>query len=376
MVNVVRTPQTFYRRTASKNVVQWTIWIEEDKGIYTIKTSHGQKGGKIIEDAGVVIVSGKSRRTPEEQALLEFDSKVKKHRDQGYTFNTDGINVNLAPVPMLAQNYEKHGHKISFPAIAQPKLDGVRCTAKMESDGSVSLLSRKGKEFQLLDQIRKAVQAVGLPQTFILDGELYSDDLDFQRVVGLVRKHTHKNQTDIDDMKKVKLNIFDAMDTKNPKMPFIQRWKMAKQWVDKDATGTLTMVPCYRVDNDNQIKTLLSKFLADGDEGVIIRNITSPYEQGKRSYNLQKYKKFFDDEYKIVGALEGQGNDIGTVVWICETPKGQTFKCRPKGTRDDRRDKYKNRKQYFGKLLTVKYQELTNDGIPRFPVGIAIRDYE
>ena len=146
--------------------------------------------------------------------------------------------------------------------------------------------------------------------------------------MGLVRKHTYKNQQDIDDMKKVKLNIFDAMDTKNPKMPFIQRWKMAKQWVDKDATGTLTMVPCYRVDNDNQIKNLLSKFLADGDEGVIIRNITSPYEQGKRSYNLQKYKKFFDDEYKIVDALEGQGNDIGTVVWICETPKGQTFKCR------------------------------------------------
>ena len=199
MVNIVRQPQTFYRRTASKNVVQWTIWLEEDKQIYTIKTSHGQKGGKIIEDAGVVIVSGKSGRTPDEQAILEFDSKVKKHRDQGYTFNTDGINVNLAPVPMLAQNYEKHGHKISFPAIAQPKLDGVRCTAKMESDGSVSLLSRKGKEFQLLDQIRKAVQAVGLPQTFILDGELYSDDLDFQRVVGLV----------------------DAMDTKNPKMPFI-----------------------------------------------------------------------------------------------------------------------------------------------------------
>ena len=99
MVNIVRQPQTFYRRTASKNVVQWTIWLEEDKQIYTIKTSHGQKGGKIIEDAGVVIVSGKSGRTPDEQAILEFDSKVKKHRDQGYTFNTDGINVNLAPVP-------------------------------------------------------------------------------------------------------------------------------------------------------------------------------------------------------------------------------------------------------------------------------------
>ena len=32
--------------------------------------------------------------------------------------------------------------------------------------------------------------------------------------------------------------------------------------------------------------------------------------------------------------------------------------------------------EYVGKKLTVRYQELTDDGIPRFPVGIAIRDYE
>jgi len=376
MGNIVRQPQTFYRRTASKNVVQWTIWIEENNGIYNIKTSHGQKGGKIIEDAGKLIVDGKSGRTPFEQAILEHDSKVLKHRDTGYTFNTDGINVNLAPVPMLAKNYEEQGHKIIFPAIAQPKLDGVRCTAKMESDGSVSLLSKRGKEFQLLDQIRKAVQAAGVPETFILDGELYSDDLDFQRVVGLVRKKTYKNQKDIDDMKKVKLNVFDAMDTADKTMSFLHRWKKAKSYVSLDTTNTLTMVPCYRVNDDSQVKSLLTKFLAAGDEGVMIRNIKSPYEQGKRSQHLQKYKLFVDAEYKIVDALEGQGNDIGTVIWVCETSTGQRFKCRPKGTQAVRRDWYRNRQKYFGKLLTVKYQELTNDGIPRFPVGIAIRDYE
>jgi len=31
---------------------------------------------------------------------------------------------------------------------------------------------------------------------------------------------------------------------------------------------------------------------------------------------------------------------------------------------------------YIGKQLTVRAQELTNEGIPRFPVGISIRDYE
>jgi DNA ligase-1 len=376
MVNIIRSPQTFYRRTASKNLVQWTIWLEEDKGVYTIKTSHGQKGGTITEDAGVVITAGKSSRTPEEQALLEYDSKVNTKRDQGYTFNTDGISTTLRPVPMLAQPYDKHGHKIVFPALAQPKLDGVRCIAITESDGSITLLTRKGKEFQLLDQIRNAISAQNLPTNVIIDGELFSDELDFQRVVGLVRKKTYKNQADIDDMGKVKLNIFDIIDTSRSDLSFLARWKTAQNIVAKDQTGALSLVPIYKVNNEQDIEALLAKFLAAGDEGVMIRNATSPYEVGKRSYHLQKFKKFLDDEYTIIGAEEGKGNDIGTVVWVCETPQGLPFKVRPKGTRSERQDWYRNRDQYIGKGLTVKYQELTNDGIPRFPVGIAIRDYE
>jgi DNA ligase-1 len=49
---------------------------------------------------------------------------------------------------------------------------------------------------------------------------------------------------------------------------------------------------------------------------------------------------------------------------------------RPKGTIEDRRDIFKKAQSYVGKKLTVKYQELTDDGIPRFPIGLAIRDYE
>ena len=32
----------------------------------------------------------------------------------------------------------------------------------------------------------------------------------------------------------------------------------------------------------------------------------------------------------------------------------------------------KNGDECIGKMLTVRYQELTDDGVPRFPVGIAI----
>ena len=37
---------------------------------------------------------------------------------------------------------------------------------------------------------------------------------------------------------------------------------------------------------------------------------------------------------------------------------------------------YSDGKKYIGKMLSVRYQEMTDSNVPRFPVGIAIRDYE
>ena len=30
----------------------------------------------------------------------------------------------------------------------------------------------------------------------------------------------------------------------------------------------------------------------------------------------------------------------------------------------------------IGKMLTVRYQGLTNGNVPRFPIGVSVRDYE
>jgi DNA ligase-1 len=115
-------------------------------------------------------------------------------------------------------------------------------------------------------------------------------------------------------------------------------------------------------------------------EGIILRNFEGTYEPNKRSSFLQKYKKFMDSEYKIVGFTQADGRDIGTVIWICEylnksgTPS--TFNVRPIGTLEYRKSLYENGNEYVGKMLTVKYQELTDELCPRFPVGKCIRDYE
>ena len=115
-------------------------------------------------------------------------------------------------------------------------------------------------------------------------------------------------------------------------------------------------------------------FMKEGHEGTILRNIDAPYEIKKRSKNLQKYKDFQDEEFKIIDFTEGKGVEKGLILWICETKEGNTFTVRPKGTHEERRTLYKNGKKYIGKKLTVIFQEYTKDGIPRFPVGKTIRD--
>jgi ATP-dependent DNA ligase len=138
------------------------------------------------------------------------------------------------------------------------------------------------------------------------------------------------------------------------------------------------------------IPALHAKYVEEGYEGLMLRNKAGPYKVGFRSKDLQKYKEFQDDEFEVIGFSEGDGVEKGCVIWTCETKKGDSFSVRPRGTHEERRDLYKIAKSMVGKKLTVRFQELTEDGrssssssaaggtggVPRFPVGIAFRDYE
>ena len=117
-------------------------------------------------------------------------------------------------------------------------------------------------------------------------------------------------------------------------------------------------------------------FGQQGYEGMMVRNQNSLYKYKHRSYDLQKVKRFVDDEYEIIGGKDGSGREAGLIVYKCITPSGLEFDVRPRGSHEERAHAFKNLENNIGKMLTVRYQELTDDGRPRFPVGIAVRDYE
>merc|ERR1712070_865257 len=104
-----------------------------------------------------------------------------------------------------------------------------------------------------------------------------------------------------------------------------------------------------------------------------IRDVNSIYEPNKRSRYLQKYKKFDEDEYKIVGFKDSE-REKGLVIWVCEVKKGIEFDVVPIGSNEERKELFKNAEQYIGKLLTVQFLGLTDDGKPKVAKGKDIRD--
>ncbi|GET89496.1 DNA ligase k alpha, putative [Leishmania tarentolae] len=100
------------------------------------------------------------------------------------------------------------------------------------------------------------------------------------------------------------------------------------------------------------------------------------YGYGQRSSTLLKYKVMQDAEYVIVGAVEGAGKWKGFLgSFVCVTPdKKHRFTVTPASTDAEKRRMWQSWKtMYKGKALTVQYQEITPDGVPRFPVGKCVR---
>jgi DNA ligase-1 len=235
------------------------------------------------------------------------------------------------------------------------------------------LFSRQRKAYAHLEHIQAIVRK--LPKGLILDGELFTTKAHFQTIVGLAKKKTLTEEDRVQHYL-LELHCYDIVD---PVKPFTERYAILQDLFRTHASvigSTLQLCPTKEVAKESELKPAHDAYVATGYEGLMIRNKTGLYAVGDRSNDLLKMKEFEDDEFKIIGFYEADGAEKGCVMWRCVTPKGVEFGCRPEGTREDRQELFKHGSDYIGKLLTVKYQNLTPDGVPRFPVGKTIRDYE
>ena len=380
--NYFETPQ-LYAESSKGDIKQWQGTARNVGDFTIIDYEFGLKGGRIQRQTQQMTEGkniGRSNETTHfEQAVKVIQSKENKKRDKGYTHDIDNIETPI--LPMLALPFEKRKHNINYPCSIQPKLDGVRMTCRMTKDNTIEMFTRKGKTFTVMPHLIKELENVlsdshGGQDTFYLDGELYSDSLTFQELAGTVRRE--KNDEDI--LKQIYYVVFDCFDTDHMGLTFHERWNMIS-WLgayndNRKYVKILQNGKAMSAFEEKEVYEHCGKLVENGYEGAIVRNLNGLYKLNHRSADLQKLKFFQDDEYHVIGFKEGSNTDKGCVIWVCETKNGKIFNVRPKGTVAQRQTWYENGKSFVGKALTVRFQELTDEGIPRFPVGIAIRDYE
>lgn len=373
-----------YKKDSNGSVRTWEISVERiSDDMYHIKTRSGVEGSEnMVEPEPQYVTEGRQNRTIAQQAQSEAQSKWLRKMDEGYKLTRAEAITEINILPMLAKKFSKAARHVEYPAAGQRKFDGVRCLA-MRATGfpsNIVLLTRKNKEFAGMNSLRSEIALLNLPPSIVLDGELYSDTLTFQRVVGLVRKKPENlSAQDLADLEQVSYRLYDLINLSNMDMTFASRYRLLQSLlraVPSSQTPRLRLTRNVRIRNEEDVTAYLALFEEEGFEGLMIRNLESPYELDKRSKHLQKVKTFIDAEFPIVGYYEATGNDRGTPIWECEAPNGRLFRARPMGTLAERRELWANRDNLVGRPLTVRFFEYTDDGVPRFPVGVAIRDYE
>jgi len=361
---------TLFGTAINGKIKQWSVEVIDGP---IIRTSHGYEGGK-IQVADKPITQGKNigkknETTPLQQAISEAQSLWQKKRDEKFNPKHDNDKEERkesraaavdhdVPSPMLAHDYNKRGKSIAFPCYIQPKLDGTRMVAMPQR----GLFSRNLKAYPHLEHIRQEIDKLS---NIILDGELYSTTLTFQEIVGIV-----KNETVQPKQTEIKFHVYDMI----AKDTFENRYVRLTTLFKQNKFKHLILVKTELCESQEEMKEKHAEYVETNFEGIMLRNKAGVYANN-RSVHLQKYKEFFDMECEIVGYKEGEGLDAGCVVWICMVDK-KTFACRPRGTREERQELFKTGEDYVGRMLTVRYQEKTDEGLLRFPVGIAIRDYE
>ncbi|NDB59960.1 hypothetical protein EB001_16150 [bacterium] len=260
------------------------------------------------------------------------------------------------------------------------KIDGARCVAIVDSNGDATFYSRTGKEFDTLGVVADGIKALGITNV-VFDGELclVDDDgnEDFQGVMKQLKKkdHTIPNPS---------FKIFDMIthdefySKKGEKnRPYSIRYNNLREVMRDNTCACLSVLGQELIKDDDHFAEWTKRGNDYGWEGVMLR-ADEPYK-GKRSKDLLKVKKFFDDEYEVIDTEMGEFRYVkDSAEWeetmlscVMIQHKNNIVRVGSGFTIEQRQEFYQNPDKILGKIITVQYFEETKNqdgGISlRFP---------
>ena len=379
----------------------WQIGFHNDQliTIHGILITTKGEAGKNLQTNYHPITENQSGRSIQQQALLEARRRYLNKYKEGYLPSGEELPADLnGAKPMLAKKYrhpsvdkneptkplDSNETRIkNFPVSVMRKIDGIRALVRFQGN-KITMRSKLNNLYPHFNHIKTEMELFlkYLPPNCELDGELYSLNMNFQELTSAVKtiKEIHHRHNEVEYW------IFDIIDPQ--RMVWEDRYSMlvnayTKYLEDGNPSTSFKILQAYNANNAEDIDKYNNQFVNEGYEGIIIRRYGCVEKDRKlaeyrpnRTNSLIKYKYFQDEEAIIIGYESCTGSEEGAVKFIVKDIRGNEFPVRPRGNMNDRREWFKRGEDFIGKQITIRFQELSTKGVPRFPVGVSIRDYE
>ena len=363
--NIVKVPKLALdgRAPGYEEVDRWNLFLDCAK-LCSERYHTGNAAITIMETA-------LSSSTPEEEKWMR--KILKKHLAIGASTKTiNNVFPDLIPTfdVQLAQKFDLKRIKGQEVIALEPKLDGIRCCAVVR-DGTATLYARSGKQITNFDN------TIGLELGALGDG-FYDGEIMGEDFVALMRQAYRKDDVDVADSY---LALFDFMSLDDwvddlPGETCRERRALleARFFAYAGQAQHLLLVPRHVIlANAEQIDMYHHQFVEEGYEGVMVKDLEALYRRG-RGYEVMKVKSFHDADVEVLRVEEGKGkfrDKCGTLVVDfngVEVGVGS-------GMDDElRQEIWNNPNDYIGRLIEVRYQEVTPDGSLRFPTFIHFRN--
>lgn len=259
----------------------------------------------------------------------------------------EGDEEDKAPPILLAHKWEIEHDPTGW--WMSEKLDGVRAYWDGEA-----FVSRLGNRFYAPEWFTEDLPAD------TLDGELWVGRKLFSKTISIVRSGAGG-----EEWKSVSYVVFDAPNARGGFEDRLAHVDKVLKKAQARYARALEHVVCSGFDHLREELTRVERL---GGEGLMLREPRSSYTVG-RSTSLLKVKTFHDAEGRIVAHVPGAGKHKGRLgAVVCELPSGVTFNIGTGFSDAERRDP-----PPIGSVVTFRFQELTDDGIPRFPSWVGVR---
>ena len=361
--NIVKVPKTKSRFPMKSEDIRWKAFFDV-ADMCANRTYSGNFAVDMMRDVFSTV-------TEEEELWMR--KILKKHLSIGASTKTvNNVFPNLIPTfdVSLAQKFDMKRLKGKDMVAVEPKLDGIRCFAVVR-DGRSQLFARSGKILTNFDNtIGKELVKLG---EGCYDGELMGDDF-----ISLMRQAYRKEDVDVSS---TYIALFDYLpidewDTRDAKRSCGDRYEALLLQINDNNTDFDLVTPVERYEctpDYDEIKMLHDEFVSEGYEGAMIKDLDAPYKFG-RGYEIMKMKEFHDVDLKIQMLEEGTGKHASKLGAIVVDFKGVEVRV-GSGFSDEYRERiWKNQKDFIGRVVEIRYQEITPDGSLRSPTFVCFRN--